>query len=183
MLDLFQRSNNINPYCLSKGFLLLSCSLMGKYNEDGLVSLVKKLENYIDRKDVRKATVSKSDVAWQIDHSLKVINLVSESLFKSDPNSYQSGFKIWRFILFNLNYIPRGRAKSPKIVRPPDNITTDTLTNQVSDAFENIERLTTADEKAHFTHFVFGVLNRKRTIRFLHLHTNHHLKIIRDIIK
>jgi len=148
-----------------------------------LIPLVKELESYIDLKDVRKDSVSKSDVAWQIDHSLKVINLVSKSIISSDPNKYASKFNKWRFILFNLNYIPRGRARAPKIVVSPNEISKELIANQIQIAFENIEQLKMTQENAYFKHFVFGVLNKKRTIRFLKLHTNHHLKIIRDILK
>jgi hypothetical protein len=36
-----------------------------------LVPYIKKLEHYLSVKDKRKASISTSDVAWQIDHSLK----------------------------------------------------------------------------------------------------------------
>jgi hypothetical protein len=156
---------------------------MLKQEAEQLIPLIKKLESHITVKDIRNDSVSKSDVAWQIDHSLKVINLVSKSLILSNPIHYTNQFNKWRFLLFNLNYIPRGRAKAPKMVAPPDEISKELLESQIQLAFENIEQLKVANKNAYFKHFVFGTLNKKRTIRFLKLHTNHHLKIIKDILK
>jgi hypothetical protein len=41
--------------------------------------------------------------------------------------------------------------------------------------------LETLNANSYFTHPYFGDLNLKKTIWFLNLHTNHHLKIIKDI--
>jgi hypothetical protein len=156
---------------------------MLKQDSEHLIPLVKKLESLITVKDIRNDSVSKSNVAWHLDHSLKVFNLVSKSLVLSNPKHYTNKFNAWRFLLFNLNYIPRGRAKAPKMVFPPNEISKELLEKQIQLAFENIEQLKTANKNAYFKHFVFGVINKKRTIRFLKLHTNHHLKIIKDILK
>lgn len=156
---------------------------MQKRNPESLIPLIKKLEQYIQFKDKRNDKISSSDVAWQIDHSLKVINLVTEALASSDPSEYKWRFNKWRLFLFTLNYIPRGKAKAPKIVRPPEVISTEDLNKQVRSTYKNIESLKPLNENAYFTHFVFGQLNKVKTIQFLNLHTNHHLKIIKDILK
>jgi len=148
-----------------------------------LIPFVKELESYIPVKDKRNAKVSTSDVAWQIDHSLKVINLVSDTLLNSNPDEHKSKFNKWRLLLFTIGYFPRGRVKAPKFVRPPEVISIEDLNSQIKLAYQNIENLKLAHKHAHFKHFIFGVLHKKRTIRFLQLHTNHHLKIIRDILK
>lgn len=150
---------------------------------ESLIPFIKKLEHYISVKDKRKDSVSMSDVAWQIDHSLKVFNLVSETLLKSNPEDYKSNFNTWRLVLFTIGYFPRGKVKAPKYVRPPEIITIEDLDEQIQLAYKNIETLKLANKHAHFKHFIFGVLHKKQTIRFLQLHTNHHLKIIRDILK
>jgi len=148
-----------------------------------LIPLIKELESYIAVKDKRNDSVSTSDVAWQIDHSLKVFNLVSETLLNSNPELHSSKFNKWRLLCFTIGYFPRGKVKAPKFVRPPEIISTEDLSLQAQLAYKNIERIKLADKHAHFKHFIFGVLNKIRTIRFLQLHTNHHLKIIRDILK
>jgi hypothetical protein len=53
---------------------------MGKLN-----SLIKDLESKIEFKDAVNLNISKSDVAWHLDHSLKVINSVITVLKKSNP--------------------------------------------------------------------------------------------------
>lgn len=156
---------------------------MLKLNSETLIPLIKKLESYIPIKAQRNNVVSKSDIAWHIDHSLKVFNLVSQTLIGSNPELYRSRFNKWRVLFFTLGYFPRGKVKAPKFVRPPENISLEDLNSQLHLAYQNIEKIKFAKEHAHFKHFIFGILNKKRTIRFLQLHTNHHLKIIRDILK
>jgi len=150
---------------------------------ESLIPFIKELESYIVVKDKRNPSISTSDVAWQIDHSLKVINLVCDTLLTSNPEDYKSRFNKWRLLLFTIGYFPRGKVKAPKFVRPPEKISIEDLKVQIQLAYKNIERIKLADKHAHFKHFIFGVLHKKRTVRFLQLHTNPHLKIIRDIVK
>ncbi|MGC6431953.1 MAG: DUF1569 domain-containing protein [Jejuia sp.] len=86
-------------------------------------------------------------------------------------------------VLFGLNYIPRGKAKSPKIVLPPEIILKESLVAQFNDAKGYLEKMDAVNEKQYFKHFIFGTLSKKQTLRFLLLHTHHHLKIVKDILK
>lgn len=102
---------------------------------------------------------------------------------QSNPNSYTSDFNFTRAILLTLGVFPRGRAKAPKIVLPPEVITTDALYHQLENAYKSIEEVAALSKDAHFKHYRFGTLSKKQTIRFLEIHTKHHVKIIRDILK
>ncbi|GGD22664.1 DUF1569 domain-containing protein [Hyunsoonleella pacifica] len=128
-------------------------------------------------------SVSKVSVGWQLDHSLKVINGVFNTMANSNPKHYKRNFNLSRIILFSLNYIPRGNAKSPKIVVPPNTILEKDLEKQLHTAKRLLDGIGTLDEAHHFKHFIFGTLSKKQTLRFLRLHTHHHLKIIGDILK
>ncbi|NNK83144.1 MAG: DUF1569 domain-containing protein [Flavobacteriaceae bacterium] len=156
---------------------------MPKYNSESLIPVIKELEFFIQFKDRRKASISNSDVAWQIDHSLKVINLVIEAVVTSNPKLYKWKFNKWRLFLFTIGYIPRGKARAPIIVQPPEIIADEDLNIQINLAYNSIDCLKPIDKNANFTHFVFGQLNKRKSIQFLKLHTNHHLKIIKDILK
>ncbi len=155
---------------------------MNRSNPDVLSPLIEMVENYIPQRDSIDPEVSKVDVAWQLDHILKTINRISEALEKSNPEKYSSSTNAMRIITLTAGYIPRGRAQSPEIVRPPETILTSDIQKQIKEAQANIEKLKKLDDNSYFNHFVFGDLNKSQTIRFLEVHTKHHLKIVKDIL-
>jgi hypothetical protein len=146
-------------------------------------SYVNQLESHISKHDVKKSKVSKSTIGWQIDHSLKVINNVIKSLQSSDPDLYKNNFSFLGKFFFTLGFFPIGRAKAPKYVKPPEVILEKELIAQIQRAKSNIETLNTLEVNAFFKHPLFGNINTKRVHRFLELHTNHHLKIIKDVLR
>lgn len=147
-----------------------------------LNNLLSQIEQSIPYKDKSNATVSKANVGWQLDHTLKVINRVCGALQQSNPNDYKKDFNAIRSILFTLCYIPRGRAKAPKVVKSPDLILTIDLQAQLNDAKKHINTIELLDKNAHFKHFIFGTLSKTKTLRFLEIHTKHHLKIVHAIL-
>ena len=148
-----------------------------------LKQLLSRIENNIANKDFKNEQVSTSTIGWQLDHSLKVITRVSEATIHSNPDTYKYEFKPIRTVLLTLGAFPRGKAKAPKIVLPPEDITTEDLQHQLKNAHESLKILVSLPKTSHFKHPLFGMLTKKQTIRFLEIHTKHHLKIIRDILK
>ena len=73
-------------------------------------------------------------------------------------------------------------GKSPKYVLPPEHIEKAQLDNQLSTAKTLIPQLGGVTNKATFKHPYFGILTKRQSIRFIEVHTKHHLKIIRDIL-
>lgn len=141
------------------------------------------LESYILKRDTHNPKISKADVAWHVDHSLKTINRICEALEGSDPAKFKSNFSFSRLCIFAWGDFPRGVAKAPKSVRPPEDITTENLYLQLEEAKQNLKRIESLDEKAHFKHPYFKTIDKGQTKRFLKIHTGHHLKIIKDILK
>ena len=152
-------------------------------SSDRLEKQLSRFEYFIEKRHAHSPKVSKADVAWHIDHSLKTINRIIERLESSNPEAYRSSFSIPRTLIYTWGDFPRGVAESPKVVRPPDTISTESLYEQLQIAKENIQKLKELPPNAHFEHPSFKVLNTKQSQRFLEVHTNHHLKIIRDILK
>lgn len=142
-----------------------------------------KIEEYIPLKDKRNESVSKAGIGWQLDHTLKVFIKVSEWTANSNPEDYKWNFNFMRLVMFPLCYIPRGKGKAPKHVLPPEIITLEDLNNQVETAKNHIRILNNLPDGVYFKHFLFGMLTKKQTLRFIEMHTKHHLKIIRDILK
>ena len=157
-----------------------------KMNQDDpkvLSPLLTQVENYIPQRDKINTDVSKVDVAWQLDHILKTINRITEALKTSKPDDYKSSINAARIFTLTGGYIPRGRAQSPDVVKPPEVILTKDLYSQLEQAKKNISKLKELEDKTNFEHPYFGQLNKSHTIRFLEVHTKHHRKIVKDIVK
>ncbi|SFN42774.1 Protein of unknown function [Bizionia echini] len=145
--------------------------------------LIDSLENHINQYEVANSKISKASVGWHIDHSCKVINQVVITLQSSDPTLYKNDFSFMGKLFFTLGFFPRGKAKAPKNVKPPETIIKGDLVNQLQLARTNIDTIPNLDKNAFFKHPFFGDVNKKRIYRFLELHTHHHVKIICDILK
>ncbi|MBO3117881.1 DUF1569 domain-containing protein [Winogradskyella sp. DF17] len=152
-------------------------------NTQKLSKYLDELESLIPKFKEKNPKVSKSNVGWQIDHSLKVINNVIKALEASDPKLYKSNFSFLGWVFLSLGYFPRGKAKAPKHVKPPEVILEEDLVSQVKAVKSNLESLANLNKNSFFEHPMFGNVNTKKAVRFLEVHTNHHLKIIRDILK
>ena len=129
----------------------------------------------IDKENLK---VSKVNVGWHLDHSLKVINGVFKVLKNSNSSEYKKEFNKLRFVVFLIGRFPRGRAKSPKRVLPPEIVVKEDVESQLNLAIENVKLISCIKENQYFTHPLFKQLNKKQTLKFLRLHTNHHLKIV-----
>jgi hypothetical protein len=150
---------------------------------DRLKKVLAHMEKEIPLCETMAPAVSATPVAWHMHHSLLVINQVCASAKASNPANYKWKFSAIKTLVYSLNRIPRGRVKAPRSVRPDAIIGKEALQQEFKAAYENITSLQTLDPNAFFTHPFFGDLNRKPTIRFLLIHTQHHLRIIDDIIR
>jgi hypothetical protein len=148
-----------------------------------LKKLIQDLESKIPNQEMLNPTISKSSVGWHIEHTLLTMNLVIEALQKSNPENYKRTFNFYRILVFTVNKIPRGKARAPKVVQPKVDFNTETLKNHLEKGKTKLAELDTIGDKNYFEHPYFGHLKLKPTIKFLEIHTNHHLQIINDIIE
>ncbi|MDB9755679.1 DUF1569 domain-containing protein [Winogradskyella sp.] len=140
------------------------------------------IERFIPQSESINTSISKTNVAWHLDHSLKVINAVIATMQKSDPALYIDNFSFSGKVLLTLKFFPRGKAKAPKHVLPSDTILVEDIKTQLAEARQNIKSITDLDKNAYFKHPLFGKVNTFRVIRFIDVHTNHHLKIVKSIL-
>jgi len=139
------------------------------------------LEGYIPQLEVRNDVISASTVGWQIEHDLLVISSVIEGVKRSNPASYKWRFKPLKYVILWRGVIPRGKVGAPKLVTPGE-ITQETLQAHVDLCRERVNELEHVGADNYFTHPFFGDLKKKETFRFLYVHTEHHLKIIREML-
>jgi hypothetical protein len=150
---------------------------------EDLETLLMELDNKIKNQEMLNPMVSKSSVGWHIEHALLVINLTIDSIQKSNPENYKRTFNFNRILVFTMNKIPRGKVRAPKVVQPKEDFTSDSLKLNIKKTRHNLQNLRHLNSNHYFNHPFMGHLNLKSTIRFLKLHTQHHINIIKDSIK
>ncbi len=170
---------------IASGLFLLS-SITNK-NLDKRKSILKakldEVASYEVERDSKNLEVSEADVAWHMDHIFLVVDQIYKSLEQSEDNDYNNEFNMKRAYVFTFNNMPRGKATAPDSVRPKGNVDSDILRLHYQQALTTVEKFSNLPEKKHFNHRVLGPMNRDETVKFLAIHTEHHLKIIRDILK
>ncbi len=128
-------------------------------------------------------TISSAPVGWHIDHTLKVINYIYDELESSDTANYSpSPNPVLEYVL-KKKKIERGRVHSSKEVMPPENITAEELITQLEEAKIKVIKIRMLEENQFITHHMLGQMKRAQAVKFLKIHTRHHLEIIEDILR
>lgn len=141
------------------------------------------IEKYLPKIEQRNDRISKATIGWHLDHSLRVINSIVLALEQSDTAHFKKKHSPVKSFVLITGYIPRGKGRVPKKVASEETVLLEGLKRRIGYAYENMEKIQNLNSGAHFSHPVFGSLNRNQAVRFIRIHTNHHLKIIRDILK
>jgi len=148
-----------------------------------IVKQLAELSTYIPQSDRQNVSVSNANIGWQIDHSLRVMNQVITALLSSNPAEYKPKFNWRKSYIFFTKKIPRGKVRAPKGILPTEEITESSLISSVELAHKNIGLLENCAPNHFFVHPFFGQVNVRETFVLIEVHTEHHLKIIRDICK
>lgn len=148
-----------------------------------LYNMLNQLENHIPNIEKTNSKISNSTIGWQIDHCLMVINGVVGQLAKSNPVDFKPKWGFYKWLIFTTGSIPRGKVRAPKVVTPVEMASVDDLKSKLEFTKNNLKQLNELQSTSFFNHPIFGNLNVKQSEKFLAIHTQHHLKIIRDILK
>jgi hypothetical protein len=145
-------------------------------------NLLNNLEAQIENYSSLNKAISEGNVGWHIVHSCLVINSVCGAVLKSDASKFIKKFSFKAFLVLLLNSFPRGKAKAPSFTLPSEELSPASILKSIQASRASIEALAKADKNQYFTHPIFGDLNTGQTFKLLAVHTNHHLKIIKDIL-
>lgn len=145
-----------------------------------LAQQIAEMESLIPMAETQNSDISHASVGWHLAHNILVINQVIAAVAQSDPSNYRPKNSWRKFVVFLTKYIPRGKAKAPKPVQPMPDMDLKEALERASLAILN---LMSVAPNQFFPHPFFGDLNRRKTIQFLWIHTEHHLKIARDLMK
>jgi hypothetical protein len=156
---------------------------MNTFNTSDLKKILTQIEEAIPHFEEINPSISNSNIGWHIEHSLMVFNGIIDTLSRSNPKEYKWTFNFKRLVVFTRRKIPRGIAKAPKSVVPKMDFSMESLFAHLEKAKIKLEEIKQLDPKQFFNHPGFGNIRLKQTVRFLAIHTKHHLDIIHDIEK
>lgn len=146
-----------------------------------LEKLIAQLELAIPNFEKMNPAISKSNIGWHIDHALMVLIGIIDTTSKSDPVAYKWEFNFRRLVVMGRRKIPRGKAKAPKSVQPKGDYTKESLKEKIAKAKSKLEELKLLPSNKYFAHPGLGNMKLKQTIKFLEIHTGHHVSIIEEI--
>lgn len=144
---------------------------------------VEQLQELVPCREITNRDISGATVGWHISHCLKVCTEVFDALAASNPAAFKKEFSLPRFLVLLTGHIPRGKARAPKKVLPEGEANNDHLQAQVLEVREKLKNFDELPSNSYFEHPYFKKVSKDQTPRFLVVHTKHHLKIIRDILK
>lgn len=144
---------------------------------------LQKIESLLSKIDVTNDKVSKASVGWHLEHLLLILNSSLKGLTMTDPKDYKPKFSLNKFVFLNFGLIPRGKIRAPKQFIPLEVPTRESILKLVNLARTRLEAVKNLPEKSFITHPFLGDFDKKTTLRFLWLHSNHHLKIVDDVLK
>ncbi|TDX82588.1 DUF1569 domain-containing protein [Epilithonimonas xixisoli] len=141
------------------------------------------IESLLSKIDVTNEKVSKASIGWHLEHSLLILNSSLKGLTMTNPKDYNPKFSLKKFIFLNFGMIPRGKIRAPKQFIPLEVPTQESILKLINLAKERLKAVEDLPEKSFIIHPFLGDFDKKTTLRFLWLHSNHHLKIVDDILK
>lgn len=141
------------------------------------------IQLFIQDDDRVNTNVSTASTYWHIEHCLKIIDGVITILQQANPADHKPTFSVMKMVVMTTGYIPRGKARAPKETTPDGTPTKAKIKAMCDQALVKLETLKTVPQAACFKHPLFGWLRKKESLRFLGIHTAHHLKIIKDIVR
>lgn len=127
--------------------------------------------------------ISDASIGWHLEHSLLVISKIIEGLKISNPENYAPKITLGKLFILTTSYIPRKKGKAPNFTIPKNDSTPENISKNINLIKANLHQLNTLHPNSFIDHPYFGHLNLKETLKFLCIHTNHHLKIVKDIQK
>ena len=148
-----------------------------------LEALLDEIERRIHSFNHTTHKISSAAVGWHIEHSLLVLNSITNALSTSDPLKYKRKYSIIKLMVFAFGKIPRGKGRAPEIVKPKNPVSAKTLQELLSKTRVKLKELEGLESGSYFRHPVFGDLRLQDAKKFLIIHTKHHLAIINDILK
>jgi len=139
------------------------------------------LHDYARKSTLFRPELSAWTIGMHVEHTAKVIHRISNALAASTSPAPKAKWSLARFFVLTSGRIPRGKGKAPEPTIPNHALSGEELLKMLDEAQRSVLIAEKVDRGCWFTHPRFGVLKRDQALRFVRIHTRHHLQIIKEI--
>jgi len=148
-----------------------------------LINLLITCEQELALKDSLSTAISSWSVYQQVDHLLTVCERVLHRLTTDKGETQLKPLTLLGRATLWTGWIPRGRADAPAEVLPASRSKAELLQllTQLGAVLAEVKDSAKPICCSGFHHPLLGYLTGTQWLKFLTIHTKHHLKIIRDI--
>jgi hypothetical protein len=156
---------------------------------------IRRMEEHLRVDEKRLATpvstVSHWSVLQQLSHTamvmVNVLAFVAE-LADGKGTELKGGPTMKGWIVLGLGRIPRGKAKSPERYQPAPSPTVGEVGSLLAEAKKRLTALALRQAEiqaatGRMPHPFIGNFTAKQWLRFARIHTDHHLRIVADILR
>ncbi|MGK2855831.1 MAG: DinB family protein [Thermoanaerobaculia bacterium] len=146
---------------------------------DAIDALLQKEDAVLGR---RVESISGWSTSEQLDHALKVKASILARI--ATPVRVEKPLQFIAKVIMFFGWIPRGKGRSPELLVgvPATREQLRTALLGVREQLGNLSQEQASNREPMVPHPLFGGLNAPQALRFAEVHTNHHLKIVREIL-
>lgn len=153
-----------------------------------LLAGLDQVAEHIARADASNAAVSRWSVGLQLEHVLLSDDAIIGIIEGSSPlPPTEAPIAFMGRVVLLTGFVPRGKGQAPEPFRPAEAQVT-TMADRVAGLRDRLNALAphlaaVRADRRRFQHPVFGGLTRGQWLELLRIHQDHHLAIVRDILK
>jgi len=148
-----------------------------------LTGQLDELEGYLSKTANVNDSVSAWSVGQQIEHTLSALSAMSVALRRGRNEADDRRPNRFLAMVLESGTIQRGRVKAPKAMLPSELPEEKALQRLILKTRKRVSVLEELPPEASFVHHILGPMHRNEALLFMTIHTEHHLKIIRDILQ
>lgn len=127
--------------------------------------------------------VSNWSIGQQAEHVVRATSAFTVLILRNRVSDGNAEVKPIKDALLSRGFIPRGAAEAPEGTHPAADTDPAQLYQLLLKTRNRVERLIEVDPDAVAVHPYLGEMKRDEIIRFMVIHLDHHLSIMREILE
>ena len=148
---------------------------------DPLLERLDRVSAFLGFSGVTVADISEWSIGQHAEHVVRATSALTILVMRNRASEGSNESGAMKVALLNQGFIPRGVAQAPEGTLPAEETDIDALNQLILKTSNRIRRLAEVGPDAAAIHPYLGEMKRDEAIRFMEIHLDHHLQIMREI--